>query len=50
MCKHVDLASFPRCSCNPPAPGLGTAVGHPKDLSCHKNVVLISAACGEMAT
>lgn len=50
MREHRDLARFPRYSCNPPTPGLGTAVGHPKNLSCHKSVVLISVTCGEMAT
>lgn len=46
----MDLASFPRCSHNPPALGLGIDVGHPKDVSCHKSVVLVSATCGVMAT
>lgn len=49
MSKHVDLANFPWSRHNPPTLGLGTAVGHPKDLPCHKDVALIPAARGEMA-
>lgn len=44
--KHVD---FLWSRHNPPTLGLGTAAGYAKDLSCHKDVALISVACGEMA-